>query len=80
MRLTVLGVLTSVVSLYYYLRLPAVMYMREPGKDVPGEVDTFAGVALAGCALGVLWLGLLPNHGGIRVLDAITTAANSLVP
>ena len=78
--LTVLGVLTSVVSLYYYLRLPVVMYMRAPGKDVPGEVDTFAGIALAGCALGVLWLGLLPNHGSIRVLDAITIAASSLVP
>ena len=78
--LAIVGVLTSVISVYCYLRLPAVMYMRESGEDVPGEVDTFAGLALAGCALGVLWLGLFPNHGAVRVLDAVSAAAAGLVP
>ena len=75
-----LGVLTSVLSVSYYVRLPVVMYMRESGEEMRGEIDTFAGIALAGCALGVLWLGLLPNHGSIRVLDVLRSAAAGLVP
>jgi NADH-quinone oxidoreductase subunit N len=78
--LAVLGVLTSVIAFYYYLRLPVVMYMRESGEDTLGEIDTFAGIALAVCALGVLWLGLLPNHGVVHVLDAVRSAAAGLVP
>lgn len=78
--LAVLGVLTSVLSVSYYVRLPVVMYMRESGEEMRGEIDTFAGIALAGCALGVLWLGLLPNHGSIPVLDVLRSAAAGLVP
>jgi NADH-quinone oxidoreductase subunit N len=78
--LAVVAVLSSVVSLYTYLRLPVVMYMRESGPDVPGEVDTFAGIALAGCAMGVLWLGLLPNHSAFRVLETVELAAVGLAP
>ena len=44
-----------------------------------GEAKT-AVLALAGCALGVLWLGLLPNHGSIRVLEVVAAAASGLVP
>ena len=78
--LAVLGVLTSLISVYAYLRLPAAMYMRESGEDIPGEVDTFAGIALAGCAIGVLWLGILPNHGAVPVIDAVRVAAAGLAP
>ena len=31
----ILGVLMSVVSVYYYLRVPVLMYMRDPGEETP---------------------------------------------
>ena len=43
-------------------------------------VDTFAGIALAACAAGVLWLGLFPDHGAVGALDLIETAATALGP
>ena len=46
--LVLVGAVSSLVTLYAQLRLPAAMYMRESGEDVPGEVDTFAGLALVG--------------------------------
>jgi NADH-quinone oxidoreductase subunit N len=60
--LTVLAVLASVVSVYYYLRLPVVMYMRQPGETsrhrelASGEI-----LVLALCALVVVVLGFFPN-------------------
>jgi len=78
--LAVLGVLMSAVSLYYYLRIVVVMYMREASDDIPADMDTFAGIALGCCAIGVLWLGLLPNHGVLRMLEMASRAAAGLVP
>jgi NADH-quinone oxidoreductase subunit N len=63
--LVILAVLASLVSIYYYLRLPVLMYMREPGAVPPrGRLDLGEGVALGLCAFGVLALGLFP--GGIE--------------
>ena len=62
--LVVIAVLTSLVSVYYYLRLPVLMYMREPG-DAAGRLRLSAGefIALAICATAVIVLGILPNNG-----------------
>jgi NADH-quinone oxidoreductase subunit N len=73
--LAILGVLMSVVSVYYYLRVPVLMYMRDPGEETPrlglgvGEI-----AVLGACAVGVLYLGLFPNSslpgiGEVHVLD-----------
>jgi NADH-quinone oxidoreductase subunit N len=73
--LAVIGVLMSVVSVYYYLRLPMLMYMREPGDAEPRmELASGEAIVLAVCAIGVLYLGLAPNGslpilGEARVLD-----------
>lgn len=72
--LAIIGVVTTVVSFYYYLYVIVQMYMREPH-------DEFADVRLHGslkfalmiCAAGTLYLGLLPT----RVLDWTATAALS---
>lgn len=62
--LTVIAVLTSVVSVYYYLRLPVWMYMHEPGEVTPRPgIDTTEGVVLVLCAAAVLLFGLFPNGG-----------------
>jgi len=60
--LAILMALTSVVSVYYYLRLPIAMYMR-PAREHPHrkELDFLEFTVLATCAIFVLVLGLLPN-------------------
>jgi NADH-quinone oxidoreductase subunit N len=73
--LAIIGVLASVVSVYYYLRIPVMMYMREPG-DAPfrGENSSGEWAVLAVCAAVVVLLGIFPNHapgvlGWVRALD-----------
>jgi NADH-quinone oxidoreductase subunit N len=70
--LTVIGVITTVVSFYYYLYVIVQMYMRDPAED-------FADLRIAGslklalfiAAVGVLYLGILPT----RILEWSTSAA-----
>jgi NADH-quinone oxidoreductase subunit N len=62
--LAIVGVLMSVVSVYYYLRIPVLMYMREPGAEAPRmEISSFEIVVLAVCAFAVLFLGIFPSGG-----------------
>jgi NADH-quinone oxidoreductase subunit N len=72
--LTIIAVLTSVVSVYFYLRLPVVMYMREPSEaEVRRDISSGEATVLAVCAFAVLLLGILPNQPPfltwIRALD-----------
>ncbi|MGH7336725.1 MAG: NADH-quinone oxidoreductase subunit N, partial [Myxococcota bacterium] len=72
--LAILGVLMSVVSVYYYLRVPVLMYMRDPGQETPRtELGVGEIVVLVVCGLGVVYLGLFPDGDPIvadaRVLD-----------
>ena len=64
--LAVIGVLTSVISVFFYLRVVVMMYMTT--TDSPARfpaVPRIAGAALAVSAILILYLGLLPA----RVLD-----------
>jgi NADH-quinone oxidoreductase subunit N len=74
--LAILGVLMSVVSVYYYLRVPVLMYMREPAEGRAPRTELASGelLVLAICAFGVLYLGIFPNGslpllGEVHVLD-----------
>ena len=61
--LAVIGVLTSAAGLYYYLRVVVYVYMvpqSEPDAVVGGRMLS-AGLALAGCAIVVVWLGVAPG-------------------
>lgn len=59
--LAVLAALNSVVSVFYYLRLTVVMYMRgEEGQPQPVRITAPVVVALAVSAYGALWLGINP--------------------
>jgi NADH-quinone oxidoreductase subunit N len=64
--LAVIGVLSSVVSVFFYLRIVVMMYMT-PGDDHRRVmyVPRIAGAALIVSAILVMYLGLLPA----RVLD-----------
>ncbi len=71
--LAIIGVLTSVVSVFFYLRIVVMMYMTE-GTDAPRP--PVAATALAGLALAViavLYLGVLPTRALDLALASIST-------
>jgi NADH-quinone oxidoreductase subunit N len=62
--LALAGVLTSMFSAYYYLRLVVVMYMQPEGDDAPAGLfeATWSPVAAAAItAAGVVAIGILPE-------------------
>lgn len=84
--LAILGVLMSALSVYYYLRIPVLMYMREPSEEGPRmELSTGEGLVLLVCAFAVLYLGITPNGtipliGDIHVLDWARESVRALLP
>jgi NADH-quinone oxidoreductase subunit N len=74
--LAVVGMVMSVVSAYYYLRVVVVMYFNDPvGEDTWSPVSPAAGLALAVSAAIVLGLGVYPT----LVLAWARAAAQSLL-
>ncbi len=72
--LVVIGVLASLVSVFYYLRIVVYMYMREPGREVNIEVDNPAlFFVLFFCLYGVLQLGIFPGNILIIIKQAIAS-------
>ena len=61
--LAIFGVLTSVAGLYYYLRVVVYVYMVPEAKPdaIQGGRLLSAGLAIAGCALIVVWMGVQPG-------------------
>jgi NADH-quinone oxidoreductase subunit N len=74
--LAIIGVISTVVSFYYYLYVIVQMYMREPSDEFADlRLCGSLKIALAISVIGTLYLGLLPA----RVLDwAATAALNTL--
>lgn len=73
--LVIIGVLTSLISAFYYLRIIVYMYMREPEREVDIEIENPAlFLVLFLCLYGVLQLGIFPGN----VLYVIRQAAASL--
>jgi NADH-quinone oxidoreductase subunit N len=64
--LATIGVLSSVVSVFFYLRIVVMMYMSErDARPVPAPVTGLAMAGLVVSLVGVLYLGVLPA----RVID-----------
>ena len=63
--LTVIAILNSALSVYYYLRVVMFMYMREgalpEGSDLSAKTSGFALTGLIGTAVAVLYLGVFPE-------------------
>lgn len=59
--LAVVGVLNSVVSLYYYVGVIRALYLMSPTREVSVSVPRGAGWALVLTALGTLALGVAPQ-------------------
>jgi NADH-quinone oxidoreductase subunit N len=68
--LAVVGVLGSVVSVFYYFRLLVLMYMKEPESTAPDteSIPWLVRVIIVAGVVGILWLGIFP--------DSILTFAN----
>jgi len=72
--LVVIGVLASLVSVFYYLRIVVYMYMREPGREVDIEVDNPAlFLVLFLCLYGVLQLGIFPGNILVIIKQAVAS-------
>lgn len=58
-----IGILTSIVSVYYYLRVVYFLYMKEPAEAdaVPAQGGVFAAGALMISMVGILAIGLYPG-------------------
>lgn len=75
--LAVVGVLFSLVSAYYYLRVIVYMYMREPeaAPEKTGERSPDLSIGIALAAAGVVLLGILPSF----VLEAARNAVTMML-
>ena len=73
--LAVLGILTSVVSLYYYLRVLVYMYMYSPEDVEPAKPSISTGIGLAVMAALVLYLGTIP----VRFIDIAINAVKQIL-
>jgi NADH-quinone oxidoreductase subunit N len=72
--LAIIGVLSSVVSVFFYLRIVVMMYMSErDARPVPAPVTTMALTALGLAVAGVLYLGVLPTQIIDIAQDSVTT-------
>ncbi len=70
--LAIIGVLTSVISVYYYLRIIVMMYMSESAHTEPvAKLSPTATAALAMSVAAVFYLGVYPT-------DAIELALRSV--
>ncbi|MCX5847393.1 MAG: NADH-quinone oxidoreductase subunit N [Deltaproteobacteria bacterium] len=60
--LAIIGVINSVLSVYYYLRVTIMIYMREPTTDMPPlQFSRAATLATTIAALATLILGIFPE-------------------
>ncbi len=72
--LAIIGVINSVISVYYYLRVTVVMYMKEPATTAKSETPVAALIfspaliiAVIISAYGVLRMGIFPSEYIIMV-------------
>jgi len=73
--LAIVGVLTSVVSVFFYLRIVVMMYMTP--SDAPVQfppVPKIAGAALVVSAILIFYLGILPT----RILDLAAASISTI--
>lgn len=72
--LVIIGVLASLVSVFYYLRIIVYMYMREPSQEIEIYAENPAlFLVLFLCLYGVLQLGLFPGNILFLVQQAVSS-------
>jgi NADH-quinone oxidoreductase subunit N len=71
--LAIIGVLTSVVSVFFYLRIVVMMYMTEGAEISRPRVPVAAMAGLALAVVAVFYLGILPTRVIDLALNSIST-------
>ena len=72
--LAIVGMLTSVVSVFFYLRVVVMMYMAEPVEEpVRPAVGPIAMSALAVSTIAIFYLGILPTRLLTLAADSVAT-------
>jgi NADH-quinone oxidoreductase subunit N len=69
--LTIIGVMNSLISVFYYFRVTVIMYMKEPVKDVVLEYAGPIMIVLIVALVGTIQIGLFPTFYLERALDSI---------
>jgi NADH-quinone oxidoreductase subunit N len=73
--LAIIGVLTSVISVFFYLRVVVMMYMSERGTaEAPPRVGGLGLAALTLSIVAIVYLGVLPT----RVLDVAAASISTI--
>ncbi len=73
--LAIIGVLTSVISVFFYLRVVVMMYMQDRGADAPVvQINAVSMAALTVAIVAIFYLGILPT----RVLDLATQSISTI--
>jgi len=73
--LAIIGLLTSVISVFFYLRVVVMMYMAEPAAPAPRPaVAPVPLIALTVSMLALFYLGLLPT----RVLSLAAASVGTI--
>ncbi len=74
--LTIIGVLNSLVSVYFYLGVVVSMYMRQPADKAPVEsFPPLTRTALLVTSLATLYIGLAPS----RLLELVRQTVDNLI-
>lgn len=71
--LAVIGVLTSVIGAYYYLRIVKLMYFDEPVEGFDRPVGRELGLVIGGTAVAILFFFVVPGP----VVDSAAAAARA---
>jgi NADH-quinone oxidoreductase subunit N len=73
--LAVIGMLTSVISVFFYLRVVVMMYMADPDEGrVPARITPIGMAALSLAIVAIFYLGILPTH----VLDLASRSISTI--
>ncbi|MFM6956003.1 MAG: NADH-quinone oxidoreductase subunit N [Candidatus Kapaibacteriota bacterium] len=68
--LTIIAVLSSIISVYFYIGLIVKMYFNEPEQEMPDTDIGLSGISLFITIAGVIVLGILPS-GILSIANAI---------
>ena len=75
--LAMIGIVTSIVSIYFYLKVITALYLQAPEapepRPLPGGPAGSGKLAALLLILGLLWLGLLPQ-GLLEAIDRVIVA------
>jgi NADH-quinone oxidoreductase subunit N len=59
--LAVIGVLTSAIAAFFYLRIVVQMFMRDPVREVRQTYDRALAIGIGVAALGIILIGVIPT-------------------